>query len=66
MTDAEERVILAAIAMRSAHEGCVTDPPCGQCTKCDFDAAVDAYLALIRRNPGGPAGAVGMIQEGAE
>lgn len=35
-------VLEASIAMRHGHEGCVTDPPCGSCFRCEFDRAVDA------------------------
>jgi regulator of replication initiation timing len=34
----------AAVAMREGHEGCVTDPPCGSCFRCDFDKAVDEAM----------------------
>jgi hypothetical protein len=37
-----EPVWEAAKAMRRGHEGCVTEPPCGSCFRCDFDRAVDA------------------------
>lgn len=38
-------VVDAAGPMRDGHEGCVTEPPCGACFRCDFDRAVDAYRA---------------------
>lgn len=41
-------VLATAIEMRKGHEGCVTDPPCGACFRCDFDKAVDAWL---EKNP---------------
>jgi hypothetical protein len=31
----------AAVLMREGHEGCVTEPACGACFRCDFDKAVD-------------------------
>jgi hypothetical protein len=31
----------AAILMREGHEGCIADPACGDCFRCDFDKAVD-------------------------
>ncbi len=37
-------VIAATEDMRKGHEGCVTDPPCGSCFRCDFDRAVDAMV----------------------
>lgn len=43
--DAMRAVVEAAKAMRHVHEGCVTDPVCGDCVRCDFDAAVDAFAA---------------------
>lgn len=41
--DRLRRVVDASIAMRSVHEGCVTEPPCGECIRCAFDQAVDTY-----------------------
>jgi len=41
-------VFVASMAMRKGHEGCVTDPPCGNCFRCDFDRAVDVALAEPR------------------
>lgn len=35
----------ASKAMRAGHEGCVTEPPCGKCSRCDFDLAVDNAVA---------------------
>lgn len=34
-------LIIAARAMRRVHEGCVTEPGCGNCIRCQFDRAVD-------------------------
>ncbi len=38
-------VFEAAKEMRRGHEGCITEPACGACFRCDFDRAVDAALA---------------------
>lgn len=45
--DAMQPVIAAALAMRNAHEGCVTEPACGSCTKCVFDQACDAWTKFM-------------------
>lgn len=43
----------AAVAMREGHEGCVTEPACGDCFRCRFDAAVDeAMKAVAADSPG--------------
>jgi hypothetical protein len=48
--DAMAAVCAAAEQMRDGHEGCVVEPPCGNCFRCEFDDAVD-NLRTIRSRP---------------
>ena len=41
------RLFDAAVAMREGHEGCVTEPACGDCFRCRFDAAVDEAMKAV-------------------
>lgn len=43
----------AAVAMREGHEGCVTEPACGDCFRCRFDAAVDEAMKAVSANSPG-------------
>ena len=54
MVEAMQPVVTAAMAMRKGHEGCVTEPACGNCFRCVFDQACDAYANFIIAEMGGP------------
>lgn len=40
----------AAVEMHENHEGCITEPPCGDCFRCRFDAAVDEAMKAVAAN----------------
>src|SRR5271169_5025076 len=37
-------LVESSIDMRKGHEGCVTDPACGDCFRCRFDKVVDKVI----------------------